>query len=229
MSPAQAERLASALLELPTRCAEEGFGEHWGRLLATEASINEDRAALRLFQLANAGEGHELVEQIEALLRADRDYQEEIWALVKWRAEGLRYLPDPYLTADHSQPVDEPVSHPREEWTRERANARAMELVKAKKLSVKSSQREWAAAIGCSVGLVGELPLWIETMQRTGRGRKDQVAQPKAVTLSKKVEATVGEDGDVLKRLVRQSEADAKAESSPLDPAEKKVYCPKRV
>ena len=61
-------------------------------------------------------------------------------------------------------------------------------------------QREWADEIGCSVGLVAKLPVWLAVMEETGRSRKTKAAnaskRPKAVSMTGTVLAVTGEDQD---------------------------------
>jgi hypothetical protein len=101
--------------------------------------------------------------------------------------------------------------------TREKANKRAMELAQADPSFVDRTQREWARAIGCSDGLVAQLPFWQATMERTGRGKPKSAAAPKVVSLTRAVEATTGEGtrDEVLNRLIAQQDADY--EPSPLE------------
>src|SRR5262249_9592521 len=110
-----------------------------------------------------------------------------------------------------------PATQDRRPMTADEANQKAMELAKADRFFIQRSQREWAKLIGCSVGLVAELPLWRETMKRTGRGRKNRTPAPKVVSLTSELEAVTGEgeqDG-VLKKLLADHKADS--EPSPLD------------
>lgn len=97
------------------------------------------------------------------------------------------------------------------------ANQIAMELAKRDKSFVDGSSRQWAERIGCSEGLVRNTPLWKGTMKRSGRGRKDRHAKPKAVSLTPELDATIGSLDLELQRLIAESEADARSEPSPLD------------
>ncbi len=102
--------------------------------------------------------------------------------------------------------------------TRQQANARAMDLARADPDFVRNPNiRLWAKRIGCSQGLVVELPLWRETMERTGRARRQRPPAPEVVSLSEKVEAILGQDDAQLKRLIAESEADNRADPSPLE------------
>jgi hypothetical protein len=99
-------------------------------------------------------------------------------------------------------------------------------LAKKKPAFVHGSARQWAKEIGCSPGLVTELPLWQQTMRRSGRGRKGAAPAPKVQSLN---EATTGEgvNEEVLEKLIAEQEADR--EPSPLDPEPKKVRQPKKL
>jgi hypothetical protein len=107
---------------------------------------------------------------------------------------------------------------PRPGMTRDEANAKAIELGEADPTFVKKTLREWAEAIGCSDGLVPKLPLWIATMKKTGRGRKGRSPAPKVVSLTNGLEAVTGDGSpdEMLKRLVAESNADNKADPSPV-------------
>jgi hypothetical protein len=118
--------------------------------------------------------------------------------------------------------------------TRQAANAKAMELAKADPSFVQRSLREWADAIGCSEGLVANLPFWRETMKQTGRGKEGSVPAPKAISLTSNLEAVTGEGGrdEQLKSLIAEQEADR--EPSPVDDdapgsPPRKVYHKKRL
>jgi hypothetical protein len=64
------------------------------------------------------------------------------------------------------------------------ANRKAMELAEEDWAFVHKTQREWAADIGCSDGLVAKLPFWKMVMAQTGRGKKGMPAKPKASGLT---------------------------------------------
>jgi hypothetical protein len=117
--------------------------------------------------------------------------------------------------------------------TVQEANDKAMRLAKADRFFVKRPQREWAKAIGCSAGLVAKLPLWRETMQLTGRGRENSGPSPKVVSLTGRLEASVGEDDPELKRLMAEQEADMEPSPCADDPPDarrpKKVRARKRL
>jgi hypothetical protein len=101
--------------------------------------------------------------------------------------------------------------------SREEANQRAMDLAALDPGFVHKTQREWATAIGCSVGQVARTRLWEKTMEVSGRGRKGKPKRPKAVALTDKVLATQAQDAGAptLDRLVAEQEGDA--EPSPLE------------
>jgi hypothetical protein len=109
-----------------------------------------------------------------------------------------------------------------------------MELANSDHSFVQQSLREWAEAIGCSAALVTKLPFWQETMEQTGRGKKDKLPAPKAVSLTGSAEAVTGEGNknEVLNQLIAQQEADK--EPSPLeddlpDSRPKRVHTRKRL
>lgn len=103
--------------------------------------------------------------------------------------------------------------------SKEEANERAIQLTEADPSFLDKSLREWAAAIDCSEGLVVKLRLWKETMKRTGRGKRGRARVPKAVSLTRGLEATFegskGDAPDELERLIEEQRADA--EPSPLE------------
>jgi hypothetical protein len=84
------------------------------------------------------------------------------------------------------------------------------------------SARKWAAKLGCALGMVTDLPYWKETKHLRVRGKA-----PKAVTLSSRVESTMGKEDEVLQMLIREQEADF--EPSPLDNTQKWVITRKKV
>jgi hypothetical protein len=116
----------------------------------------------------------------------------------------------------------------------EQANAKAMQLAQADRLFVQRTIREWAKAIGCSTGLVHDLPLWKETMKRTGRGRPVKTPAPKAISLTPLIEEVTGEGEreEMLNQLIAEQQADQ--EPSPLDDEPpgarpRNVHCRKRL
>jgi hypothetical protein len=129
-------------------------------------------------------------------------------------------------------PLQSPANRSRSRMTREAANNKAMELARNDQSFVCLSQREWARRIGCSIGLIQDLPLWQQTMKKTGRGRKGRDAPPTTVSLTDRLERVTGENDPELARLIGEQQADA--EPSPLqdDPPgdrPRKVYARKRV
>jgi hypothetical protein len=92
--------------------------------------------------------------------------------------------------------------------TVEEANEKAMKLAKADHRFVHKSQREWAKALGCSVGLVAKLPFWKATMKQSGRGKGEK--KPKAVPMSDEGWAMVGEGerDECLRKLIDEQERD---------------------
>lgn len=83
--------------------------------------------------------------------------------------------------------------------TSHEANVKARELLDSDADFRDKGQREWAKAIGCSVGLVANLPAWRAIMEETGRSRKTAAnasERPKAVSLTRTVLAMTGENQD---------------------------------
>jgi hypothetical protein len=116
-----------------------------------------------------------------------------------WQVAGLMHEVEPVLTV---------ASTPQESLTVETANEKAMKLAKADRSFVHKTQRQWAKAIGCSVGLVTKLPFWKETMKQSGRGRGPKAA--KVVPMSEQGWATVGEQNQELQKLIKEQENDDK-------------------
>ncbi len=117
----------------------------------------------------------------------------------------------------------------RKRMDRDTANARAMELAASDPDFVRNpSVRKWAQEIGCSTGLVTNLPFWIRTMELTGRGRKDKAKTSAVQSFSKEMESTAVADTE-LQRLVDEQHSDY--EPSPLDenPSVKSVKVRKRL
>jgi hypothetical protein len=108
---------------------------------------------------------------------------------------------------------------PRVKMTKDDANQKAISLATANPSFLKMTLRGWAAAIGCSTGLVTKLPLWQATIKKTGRGRSGRTPAPKTVSFTPALEATIGtrddSDDERLKQLVEEQRADY--EPSPLD------------
>jgi hypothetical protein len=82
--------------------------------------------------------------------------------------------------------------------------------------------RELACAIGCSPGLVCKLPMWQGVMDQRRKNQKPK--QNRAVSLTPKLEAQIGETDLTLADLVAEQQKDD--EPSPLDnaPRRGKVY-----
>jgi hypothetical protein len=94
------------------------------------------------------------------------------------------------------------------------AHRRALELAAADWSFVHRSMRQWAKAIGCSVGLVAKLPFW-RLVQERKRPTGGAPSPPPAIPLTPPVLASVGQDDDPLRRLIEQQQADH--EPSPLE------------
>ena len=99
----------------------------------------------------------------------------------------------------------------RQRISREEANFRAREALKNPKLR---SVRKLAEAIGCSEGLVAQLPAWRAYQEELERCGEKKVRAPKAVGLTDAVNANAGQDDPELERLIAEHQADF--EESPL-------------
>ena len=158
----------------------------------------------------------EQLEQFRATHRRPRDWDESLC--------GARYYRDsetmPWLLSQvPRRPNSKKGRRPKQQRTMnvETANEAAMKLANRNKSFVDGGCRQWAEQIGCSEGLVRQTELWKATMKRTGRGRKDREAEPKAVSLTPGLEATIGSPDLELQHLIAEQEADARSEPSPLD------------
>jgi len=78
--------------------------------------------------------------------------------------------------------------------------------------------RTIAREVGCSTGLVPKLASYIAVKQRLEDLGINSTAtkRPKAVSLTPKIEASVGRDDEELNRLISESEADDRSDPSPL-------------
>jgi len=97
--------------------------------------------------------------------------------------------------------------------TKTAANTKAMKLAEADPSFVHKTLREWAAAIGCSEGLISTLPFWREVAEQTGRARKGKA--PHVVRLTEKLLSATADPQAELQRLIGEHQADA--EPSPLE------------
>jgi hypothetical protein len=136
--------------------------------------------------------------------------------------------------------VESVAAKKRRRMTAKEANEKALRLAKADPNFVKQpSCRRWADKIGCSTGLVQSLPFWQETMAKTGRGRKGKGHAPKACSLTKNIEAVVGEDDEGSEaaeikqnQLIAEQKADSEPsplEDDPPDSPPRKVRCHKKI
>ena len=90
------------------------------------------------------------------------------------------------------------------------------------KAFMEKTAKQWAGEIGCSVSTVSKLELWRRNMSKSGRGRgrrgkgAEKPAPTEVVSLSKKIEAQVGEGSkdELLLQMIAQEED---FEPSPLD------------
>lgn len=101
--------------------------------------------------------------------------------------------------------------------TKEEANVEARRLLKEDAGFAKKTAEEWSEAIGCSKGLVVDLPAWQVVMAQTGRGRKGRPARPKVVSFTDKMQTVTGDER--LNQLIAQSKADDEPSSVDDDPS----------
>jgi len=76
-----------------------------------------------------------------------------------------------------------------------------------------ATARELASAIGCAVGMVPRLPAWRAVQEELAKGRKPKA--PGAVALTDKLRESIGRDESPLDQLLKEQEADARADSGP--------------
>ncbi len=183
--------------------------EKWSRLLSEIEQQMKSMCEELGPELVRAGESTLSLRQIAHCVLMKRDFDaarkivDNILPHLEALCDRLRY--------DEGK---EPEAHKRQPMSAREANAKALELADKDKEFVKRSQREWAEAIGCSDGLVSKLPLWQKTMQLSGRRRKGR-GTSKAVSFTKALENTIGEQDDPLQGLIAEQEADY--EPSPLE------------
>jgi hypothetical protein len=104
-------------------------------------------------------------------------------------------------------------------WTKETANAKAMELAKKdSSFAENPSPTQWSKAIGCSKGLVAKLPFYQHCRDKYGTPGK-----PKVVSLTEDAVAEV-ESHEILKELIQEQDADMKTDPSPLDETPRKRF-----
>jgi hypothetical protein len=76
-----------------------------------------------------------------------------------------------------------------------------------------ATAREVAGGIGCSLGLVPQLPAWKAVQEQRAKGRKPKSSR--TVRLTTKLEKAVGTEDEPLAKLIAEQQADA--EPSPLE------------
>jgi hypothetical protein len=122
----------------------------------------------------------------------------------------------------------------KQRMTREEANARGMELLKADKSFADLSETKQAKQIGCSWATWSKTPLYLD-LAKHRRKSAPKGGTRAAVNFSSKVEAKVASgrgraeqarNDDVVDDLISEQEADY--EPSPLDPRPTKVRAHKR-
>jgi hypothetical protein len=89
------------------------------------------------------------------------------------------------------------------------ANIRARAILKQ---DPDLTAKELAKKVPCSIGLIPELPAWQAVMEERKKGRKPK--SPKAVSLTGKTEAVVGEEDPTLKALIEEQAGDGTADGS---------------
>jgi hypothetical protein len=101
--------------------------------------------------------------------------------------------------------------------SKEQANNRAMVLGRADSdFEDNPNVKIWAKKIGCSTGLVVNLPFYRKCAEEAGTARRGQPLGPKTVSLTTNVLATVACEDEELGRLIAEQHADR--EPSPLAP-----------
>lgn len=118
---------------------------------------------------------------------------------------------------------------PRRKMTQGEANEAAKELIREDKGFAMKQAREWAAAIGCSLGIVNKLPIWKACMEQRRKAAPPKA--PKAVSLTTRLENIIDSRGKMgrnvamtngdgeLEKLIREQQGDF--EPSPMDPSER--------
>ena len=132
--------------------------------------------------------------------------------------QAWRLLENHLAAALPADAAPEPAEAPR---SQAKANKKEANIAARKYLKEhpKATARELVKGIGCSIGLVSQLPAWKAVQEQRKKGR-----QPKAgvVSLTKKLEQTAGAEDESLNKLINEQAEDA--EPSPLDddpPAER--------
>lgn len=135
--------------------------------------------------------------------------------LRKLDADGRTQVVWEDLVATHTKTLKE--AGLLEKMSKEEANERAMALARADYGFARApTTRGWAKKIGCSTGLVTDLPFYRECAEKAGTARRGQPLEPKTVSLTTKVLATVACEDEELGRLIAEQHADR--EPSPLAP-----------
>lgn len=114
--------------------------------------------------------------------------------------------------------VQWPQPSTRTRMTLSQASAKARSLLHFDPLFNSRNQKQWAQAIGCSVGLVSKLPEWRYVMKLTGRGKgRGTCKRPAVASLTSELAAHLsdGDGGGVLNELIAEQTADR--EPSPLE------------
>jgi hypothetical protein len=128
------------------------------------------------------------------------------------------------LTTSSASPT--PITdggNPRSRLTKDEANIKARDFLRE---HPDATARELAAGVGCSTGLVSQLPAWQAVKEQRDKGRQPKKAA--TVALTPKMEQVVGVEDEALTKLISEQEADA--EPSPLfdDAADVREGAPRR-
>jgi hypothetical protein len=124
---------------------------------------------------------------------------ETLYRVLEWCCDPRNRLLRATTSRDHTRPRN----------CVKQANDTAMALAEADPGFLSKPLRGWAEAIGCSDGLVNKLPLWQETMEQTGRGKRDKASAPKVISLTENLDAISAEGtrDEILGRLADEEEA----------------------
>jgi hypothetical protein len=154
----------------------------------------------------------------ELLTQGGHDLPAELAHLVanpQYDSEEVEITPPGNSIPENPPNEGVPQTTERPKMSRDAANRRAMELAQADPEFVQKTQRQWAEVIGCSVGLITELPLWRKVAERTGRDRKGKRGPTRIVSLTDRLLEVVPDREAELERLIGEQQSDS--EPSPLE------------
>ncbi|MBS0198079.1 MAG: hypothetical protein JSR77_15100 [Planctomycetes bacterium] len=123
----------------------------------------------------------------------------ELEVLLSREAQAVLSQTEPVAGGSKDLMLPATVSRRKMGMSREEANERAKEILRKDKSFGDRNIKEWAAAIGCATGTVANLPLWRACIER--RRRNKSASRPKAVSLSKGLEASLERRGKVGSRI----------------------------